>query len=526
MSLPLKNFKIHSQTFLFLRFLGAVLIPVLLLSLSVSIGLRQIHKQYRFTQKELLGSQATQQLFQALTDLQKLRGLSHMMVWSNTPIPDEQQQRLTKRLKNQFNTPQWKKVSHELGLEEDVTIPMRKAAHFLEMKNSTSSEAERFETFTTIIETINSSILLVANRSNLILDPELDTYYMMDTAIKQIPDLSEAFAIIRGLGSGMITRGQPNAREKELLKEKISILQDQLSRFTRIHAIIHTATSGTDLSFNDNDNDNKLNAISAAFLQTCALVLEGQFHASAEDFFQDGSAVIAVLIETFNSNLNLLENRLQQRATHQLQLMKLILTFSVLTFLIIFYFAFSFYRIQRNSYRELERVSITDPLTSIPNRRYLDITFDNEMQRARRNGNGMAFGLLDIDFFKKYNDTYGHHEGDIALQKVANALKNTLQRAGDFYFRFGGEEFCFLFRAKSQAEAEVVAEHIRAAVEQLAITHRENIAENVITISLGVVFVPKVTNEGLDYMIKEADDLLYKAKDRGRNQSVVTVLTS
>ncbi len=525
MGLSLEHSKIHSQTFLFLRFLGAVLIPVLLLSLSVSIGLWQIHKQYLFTQKELLGAQATQQLFQALTDIQKIRGLSHMMVWSNTPIPDDQLQQLTERLKTHFTTPQWKKVSHELGLEEDVTVTMLKAMHFLEMNNSTSSGAVIFQAFTSIIETINSSILLVASRSNLILDPELDTYYMVDTAIKQIPDLCEAFAIIRGLGSGMITRGKPTEKEKELLKEKISILQDQLSRFTRIQAIIHTAASKPELSFNDTHNDNKLAGISTAFLQACALVLKGQFHLSAEDFFQDGSAVIAVLIETFTSNLNLLENRLQQRAAQQLHQIKLILTLSVLTFVIIFYFAFSFFRSQKNSYLELERVSITDPLTSIPNRRYLDITFDNEMQRARRNENGMAFGLLDVDFFKRYNDTYGHHEGDIALQKVANALKSTLQRAGDFYFRFGGEEFCFLFRAKSQTEAEVVAEHIRAAVEQLAIAHQGNIAEKVLTISLGVVFVPKVTNEGLDYMIKEADDLLYKAKDRGRNQSVVLTLT-
>ncbi len=519
------HIKSHSQTFLFLRFLGAVLIPVLLLSISVSIGLLQIHKQYLFTQKELLGSQATQQLFQTLTDLQQIRGLSHMRVWNNTPIPNEQRPQLTETLKKHFDTPQWKKVSHELGLEKDITVTLLNTAHSLEIKNGTSNEAARFEAFTTIIKVINGSILLVANESNLILDPELDTYYSVDTVVKQIPDLSEAFAIIRGLGSGMITRGESTTMEKELLKEKISILQDQLSRFTRIQTIIHKATSETELPCSNKGHDHKLNNISAAFLQTCALVLGGQFHSSAEDFFQEGSTVIAVLIETFDANLNLLENRLQQRAAQQLQQMMLILIFSALTFVIIFYFALSFFRLQQTSYRELEKVSITDPLTSIPNRRYLNLTFDNEMQRARRNNNGMSFGLLDIDFFKKYNDTYGHHEGDIALQKVAIALKSSLQRAGDFYFRFGGEEFCFFYRAKSQAETEIVTEQIRTAVEQLAITHKENSASKVLTISLGVIFMPKVTNEGLDNMIKQADALLYKAKDRGRNQSVIKSLT-
>jgi diguanylate cyclase (GGDEF)-like protein len=518
----MKYNKTRSQKFLVLRFLGAVLLPALLLSLSVTVSLRQIHKQYLFTQKELLGSQATYQLFQALTDLQDIRGLSHMLLWSNATVPNEQQRNLNERFRNHFTTPQWKMISNGLGLEKDVTPTMFEAAHFLETKDNIFNETTRFEGFTSIIESINSSMLIVSNRSNLILDSELDTYYMVDTAIKQIPDLSEAFAIIRGLGSGMIARGKTTPIEDDLFKEKISVMQDNLSRFQRIQSIIQKATPETILFY----NDNKLNRITTTFLQTCTLVLKGQYHASAEDFFNDGSSVIAVLIETFDSNLNLLEKRLRQRATQQLQLMKLILILSILTFIIIFYFALSFFRIQQNSYRELEQISITDPLTSIPNRRYLDTTFSNEMRRARRDGSSMAFGLMDIDFFKKYNDTYGHQEGDIALQKVAQSLKNTLQRAGDFYFRFGGEEFCFLCRVTSQAEAEVIAEHIRAAIEQLAIAHRESNASSVLTGSLGVIFIPEVTNDELGYAIKQADDLLYQAKAKGRNQCVVMAPTS
>jgi len=165
-------------------------------------------------------------------------------------------------------------------------------------------------------------------------------------------------------------------------------------------------------------------------------------------------------------------------------------------------------------------------LTSIPNRRYLDMVFDREIQRARRDGKEVAFGLLDIDFFKRFNDTYGHHEGDMALQKVAGALKRSLQRAGDFYFRFGGEEFCFLFNASSLTEVKETGERIRVSVEQLEIEHIENTASHFVTISLGVVFLTKVTTENLDYMIKQADDLLYEAKNNGRNQCVAVSLTS
>jgi len=112
------------------------------------------------------------------------------------------------------------------------------------------------------------------------------------------------------------------------------------------------------------------------------------------------------------------------------------------------------------------------------------------------------------------------------LQKVAGALKSSLQRAGDFYFRFGGEEFCFLFNAPSLIEAKAIGERIRTAIEQLEIEHRENSVSRFVTISLGVAFLPKTTAEDLDYMIKQADDLLYEAKDKGRNQCVATALRS
>ena len=365
---------------------------------------------------------------------------------------------------------------------------------------------------------------MFADRSNLILDPEIDTYYLMEIAVKQIPDLCEALATIRGLGSGMIAQGNSREEEKKLFQEKISIIHDEFRKFKRTRSIIRKAAPETELFFKGSDN--KLNQISESFLQICILLAEDKYSQSAEIFFQHGSGVIDVLAKTFHASIDALESRLNHRLTNQLQLMILTLLISFITIAVIFYFSFSFYRIQQDSYRELERISITDPLTSIPNRRYLNMIFDSEIRRARRDGNGVAFGLLDIDFFKRFNDTYGHQEGDLALQKVAGALKSSLQRAGDFYFRFGGEEFCFLFGTESLTEAKAIGESIRAAVEQLEIEHRRNTVSHFITISLGVAFLPEVTTEDLDYMIKQADDLLYKAKDKGRNQCIAEALTS
>ncbi len=374
-----------------------------------------------------------------------------------------------------------------------------------------------------MIEKINSVVLMVADRSNLILDPELDTYYLMEIAVKQIPDLCEAFASIRGFGSGMIAQGNWTAKEIKLFQEKISIMHDQLKRFKRTKSIIKGATPGT--HFFLKDNGSKLGQASSFFLQSCESLEEYKCILSAKDFFQRGTDVIDVLAEIFHSTTDLLQTRLSQRLTGFLQLLLLTLLLSIATIAAMFYFSLSFYRLQRESYRNLEQISITDPLTAIPNRRYLDMVFDNEIQRARRDGKGIAFGLMDIDFFKRFNDTYGHQEGDLALQKVASALKSSLQRPGDFYFRFGGEEFCFLFNAQSLVEAKAIGERIRKAIEQLELEHRENSVSRFVTISLGVAFLSETTTEDLDYMIKQADDLLYEAKDSGRNQCVAVALT-
>ncbi len=222
----------------------------------------------------------------------------------------------------------------------------------------------------------------------------------------------------------------------------------------------------------------------------------------------------------------MLKNRLNQRINTHLQLLFLTLAISVITLAAIFYFSLSFYRLQQDAYRKLEQISITDPLTSIPNRRYLDMVFDKEIQQVRRENKGVAFGLMDIDFFKRFNDTYGHHEGDLALQKVAEALKCSLQRGGDYYFRFGGEEFCFFFNAPALAEVIEIGERVRAAVEDLKIEHRENTASPFLTISIGIAYLPQVTDENLDYLIKQSDDRLYEAKDKGRNQCVTAVIPS
>jgi diguanylate cyclase (GGDEF)-like protein len=169
---------------------------------------------------------------------------------------------------------------------------------------------------------------------------------------------------------------------------------------------------------------------------------------------------------------------------------------------------------------KLEQASYTDSLTTMFNRRYFNIVYEREFKRSLRSNTPFVFMMLDIDFFKQYNDTYGHLQGDLALQAVAKVLKTTLQRPGDYPFRLGGEEFGIILTDTDCHNARIMGEKVRASIEHLKIEHKGSKILPTLSVSIGgICIVPKV-DMGEDALIHEADTNLYAAKERGRNQVV------
>ena len=130
----------------------------------------------------------------------------------------------------------------------------------------------------------------------------------------------------------------------------------------------------------------------------------------------------------------------------------------------------------------------------------------------------LVFVLVDIDNFKIYNDTYGHQDGDTALQSVAKSLKNTLHRSYDYVFRLGGEEFGLLYFAESEEDALKIATDAKENVEKLKIKHSGNTASKYITISSGLYLIKENDINSSDEIYKKADEALYIAKESGRNK--------
>ncbi|HEV7906157.1 MAG TPA: sensor domain-containing diguanylate cyclase, partial [Pyrinomonadaceae bacterium] len=164
---------------------------------------------------------------------------------------------------------------------------------------------------------------------------------------------------------------------------------------------------------------------------------------------------------------------------------------------------------------QFQLLSITDPLTGLLNRRYLEERLGEEFERSKRHRFPMSFLMVDIDNFKEYNDLNGHQAGDIALEITAQCLKSAL-RSADVASRYGGEEFSILLPQTNLTEALVIAERIRSRVEKSSYPHGESQPHGAVTVSIGVsAFGPKL--ETPSSIIGAADHALYVAKSRGKN---------
>ena len=166
---------------------------------------------------------------------------------------------------------------------------------------------------------------------------------------------------------------------------------------------------------------------------------------------------------------------------------------------------------------ELKKISMIDPLTDIPNRRHFDAVLEIEFNRAVRNEQPLSLLMIDVDFFKPFNDTYGHQEGDLCLIAIARILRESLTRPGDLAARYGGEEFVIILPGTDLAGAEVVARKILNGVENLAIPHRTSTVKDHVTVSVGLAALDRRMGK-CEELVRSADRGLYKAKASGRNR--------
>ncbi|HIE0131683.1 TPA: GGDEF domain-containing protein [Acinetobacter nosocomialis] len=173
--------------------------------------------------------------------------------------------------------------------------------------------------------------------------------------------------------------------------------------------------------------------------------------------------------------------------------------------------------------QQLSLLSQQDALTGLANRRYLDETLDNEWRRALRHETPLTIMMVDIDFFKPYNDTLGHLKGDQCLKDIATAISSIAARSGDLVARYGGEEFLLLFPMTNAQQAQIQVERLMNAIKKIAIVHPCSSVSPYVTISVGVATTIPRLNDSISAFVSRADHALYQAKTNGRNQYQIAV---
>jgi diguanylate cyclase (GGDEF)-like protein len=163
-----------------------------------------------------------------------------------------------------------------------------------------------------------------------------------------------------------------------------------------------------------------------------------------------------------------------------------------------------------------EREAITDPLTNLYNYRYFMHQLNREISRSQRHHSIFSLILIDIDYFKNYNDTYGHQAGDLILQRISRSMQDNT-RNSDMVCRYGGEEFCIICPELNKTDARITAEKLRKIVERLELPKLKEVPEGKLTISSGIASFPEDGDTAYQLVLK-ADKALYRAKESGRNK--------
>jgi diguanylate cyclase (GGDEF)-like protein len=168
--------------------------------------------------------------------------------------------------------------------------------------------------------------------------------------------------------------------------------------------------------------------------------------------------------------------------------------------------------------QSLEALSRHDPLTGLANRRHFDELKEVEFRRAIRHKTPLAVLMCDVDFFKVYNDTYGHMLGDECLRQVAEALRCVFGRSGELVARIGGEEFVVMLPNVDLAQANAAAQRLRASLAEREVAHGGSLVSPYVTLSIGVAELDPETMDHFDLLLQRADQALYRAKRQGRDR--------
>lgn len=492
-------------------FIFITLVPVIGIIAIFSYAFAYISKEIDFITHESKGLKVIAQIEQTIFDIQRLRGLSCINNPNKKSI--ENSEAFKRNILDNLTS-----LKETLLTIENETLLRRELLQYIDKVKNTPFEDKDYQYFT---DAINEFMLFsnrIAYHCKLILDSDLTSFVLIDNVVYLLPELIEYSGRIRAIASSINGNSLTSEQTEQIViqQEKIKERLDKLD----YNKLFMYEKVDKDLLTQSHENIIKTQRRVLEFAKD-KLLKNDKVYFEPYDIFTLITNDIDLIINLYNSNLKLLNKNLEKKLEKEKGLSALIFFTGLISVIFIIHINIIFYLKNRDYIDKIEELTITDGMTSLYNRRYFDETFELFLKIQQRIKQTPVFIILDIDYFKQYNDTYGHQAGDIAIKTVAKQLKNSLRRAGDMAFRLGGEEFGILCTEQSKPQALSFADEIRKRVEDEKVEHKKSGVSKYLTISIGVIIIePKFVNNVTD-IYRYADEALYRAKNEGRNRVVL-----
>lgn len=509
MKKPYKDKKTKSLYF----FILVTAIPIIGIIIVFWLSYMQLKKDIVFVSHELKGISIISQIQKSVFNIQKLRGL----VCIDTPNDESLHniESLKKEILRQMDG-----LYNALAtIDDDDTYLKKEALEFVDHVRATDIQNYDFKEFTQLIETFLSLSKRVSYHCKLILEADIKSFLLARNIVFLLPQLIEFNGQIRATTTSA-KEGALNEYQKQYLFMLLNKIEDKLKEVdfnqqllrTKIDKYEKLRTAYTNMK----DAQQKITDFT-----TRNIVYHGDTGFDPNGIFKEISNNIEAVIEMYEFNLNLLGTNLRQKLKNSTlyQIYSIIFAFSCILFVTLL--NRMFYIKNREYIAKIEELTITDSMTGLYNRRYFDEMFEHNLRMQQRAAQPLSLIIFDIDFFKQYNDTYGHQAGDEALKRVSKCVKESLQRSTDMAFRLGGEEFGILCLGMSEQETFSFAEHIRQKIQDLGIEHKKSDISRYISVSMGVIVIKECRIDTAAHIYRHADEALYRAKERGRNCAVL-----
>lgn len=496
----------------FKYFILITIMPIIGVAVIFSYAFLHLQKDLEFITDEIRGLTTIKEIQDTVFNIQRLRGLACIQ---NPTAESFQTLKLTKE-----------KISKNLILmkrkiaTQNKNIPVKKdMLNFIDSIEKTSLEFASFNHLSEVITKLMSYTSRISYGCNLILDPEMESYVMVDNVVYILPQLIEYNGQIRAIASST-TQRKLTEEQKEHFIIQINKIKENLKKLEFNIEILHNRAKQIINIKEPYLNMKEAQNTILEFTQNILLNAEA-IPLEPNEIFQLITNNIDLIIALYDANAKFLEKSLNDRLKSSKALSIYVVLAGLLSILFIVYINGVFYRKNKKFIEEIQKLTITDSMTSLYNRRHFDKVFEDNLKIQSRTKQPLVFIILDIDFFKQFNDTYGHQAGDYVIKIVADNLRASLKRAGDMAFRLGGEEFGILCIGMNDKEALSFANSIKENIENEKVEHEKNSASEYLTVSMGVIVIEPDSIHDINEIYRCADEALYRAKESGRNRVVV-----